>query len=328
MLSRKRHLLRAVATAVFGLTVVVSSPAAAEVDCLPDAVKAPIARPAAPHRAAAHRPVRKAAVHRPRAKAADAVVRKASAPHRTGKPKMRKLAHHGPAKSVRPQKAVARPVAAIGDATPVSAVAGIATARHAPLLHKVACPTRPVGPPMSILPGDIIEAANQLPFADALSEAPTVTGTDAVATAPDVEENLFPIAPLEQTREPGISFFFPPGGGGGGGSGGGGGGGGQPPTVFPDQPTSPFPPTNPTNPTNPTGGQPPIPPFVEPFVPGPPTVFNPPDEPKPPGWNPPGGGHPPGGGGAVPEPATWGLMIVGFGLAGAALRRRKAAAAR
>jgi hypothetical protein len=34
------------------------------------------------------------------------------------------------------------------------------------------------------------------------------------------------------------------------------------------------------------------------------------------------------GGGAVPEPATWGMMILGFGIAGASLRhRRKAAAA-
>ena len=32
-----------------------------------------------------------------------------------------------------------------------------------------------------------------------------------------------------------------------------------------------------------------------------------------------------GGGGAVPEPATWALMIGGFGLAGSALRRRRAA---
>ena len=31
-------------------------------------------------------------------------------------------------------------------------------------------------------------------------------------------------------------------------------------------------------------------------------------------------------GGAVPEPATWALMIGGFGLAGAALRRRRATA--
>ena len=29
----------------------------------------------------------------------------------------------------------------------------------------------------------------------------------------------------------------------------------------------------------------------------------------------------------VPEPATWGLMIAGFGMAGAALRRRRAVAA-
>ena len=33
------------------------------------------------------------------------------------------------------------------------------------------------------------------------------------------------------------------------------------------------------------------------------------------------------GGGAVPEPATWALMLSGFGLAGAALRRRKSLAA-
>jgi hypothetical protein len=36
--------------------------------------------------------------------------------------------------------------------------------------------------------------------------------------------------------------------------------------------------------------------------------------------------QPPAGGG-VPEPATWGLMIAGFGLAGAALRRRRGPAA-
>jgi hypothetical protein len=32
----------------------------------------------------------------------------------------------------------------------------------------------------------------------------------------------------------------------------------------------------------------------------------------------------PGGGGAVPEPASWALMISGFGMAGVALRRRRA----
>lgn len=32
------------------------------------------------------------------------------------------------------------------------------------------------------------------------------------------------------------------------------------------------------------------------------------------------------GAGAVPEPATWGMMIMGFGLAGATLRRRRTAA--
>ncbi|HEY9234280.1 MAG TPA: PEPxxWA-CTERM sorting domain-containing protein, partial [Phenylobacterium sp.] len=32
-------------------------------------------------------------------------------------------------------------------------------------------------------------------------------------------------------------------------------------------------------------------------------------------------------GGAVPEPATWAMMITGFGLAGAAIRRRRGALA-
>ncbi len=30
-----------------------------------------------------------------------------------------------------------------------------------------------------------------------------------------------------------------------------------------------------------------------------------------------------GGPGGIPEPATWGLMIAGFGMAGAVLRRRR-----
>jgi hypothetical protein len=33
------------------------------------------------------------------------------------------------------------------------------------------------------------------------------------------------------------------------------------------------------------------------------------------------------GGGAVPEPASWAMLIAGFGLVGAAQRRRKAVAA-
>jgi len=40
--------------------------------------------------------------------------------------------------------------------------------------------------------------------------------------------------------------------------------------------------------------------------------------------NNPGAAPPPSGG--VPEPASWALMIAGFGLAGAALRRRSALA--
>ena len=46
---------------------------------------------------------------------------------------------------------------------------------------------------------------------------------------------------------------------------------------------------------------------------------------NPPGRSPPPGGDTPGGGGGVipgvPEPATWTVMVVGFGMVGAAMRR-------
>ncbi len=122
------------------------------------------------------------------------------------------------------------------------------------------------------------------------------------------------------------------GGGGGGGAGGGGtggGGGGQPTT-----PTDPTTPTTPTDPTTPL--LPPTPPTDRPAVPGDPTVPTPGGggptvffDPDPPG----GGGKdpsdPPGGTvitTPVPEPATWAMMILGFGAVGYVIRRRRFAA--
>lgn len=56
----------------------------------------------------------------------------------------------------------------------------------------------------------------------------------------------------------------------------------------------------------------------------PPPVTTPTTEPAPPSMDPPPGNGPVG---AVPEPATWAMMILGFGAAGALLRRRRAALA-
>jgi hypothetical protein len=86
------------------------------------------------------------------------------------------------------------------------------------------------------------------------------------------------------------------GGGGGGAGGGGGGGGGNPPT---DTPTDNGPGSNPPG-SNPPADNPPV-------------ITNPgPDAPV----------------SAVPEPAVWAMMLVGFGAVGFALRRgRKLSAA-
>ncbi|TGX53519.1 PEP-CTERM sorting domain-containing protein [Sphingomonas gei] len=68
-------------------------------------------------------------------------------------------------------------------------------------------------------------------------------------------------------------------------------------------PTNPTDPTNPTNPTNPTDP-------TNPTNPTDPTGPTTPPDPGP---------------GAVPEPVSWALMILGIGMVGASLRRRRAA---
>jgi hypothetical protein len=135
---------------------------------------------------------------------------------------------------------------------------------------------------------------------------------------------------------------FGGGGLGGGGGGGSGGGGGQP--TDPTTPTGPTDPTNPggTDPTNPGGGNPPgpfnppNPPTDKPNLPvdlggGDPDPGKPNEFVKP---TPPVGGDEhntspvddPGHTAPIPEPATWAMMLVGFGAVGYLIRRRRIAA--
>ncbi len=88
-----------------------------------------------------------------------------------------------------------------------------------------------------------------------------------------------------------------------------------------------FPPVSAPGPFTPPPVAPP--PVVPPFKPPSPPVFPPPVLPPPPSniVSPPGqvGGPPPS---AIPEPGTWSILVLGLGLAGAAMRRRQAALAR
>ncbi len=126
----------------------------------------------------------------------------------------------------------------------------------------------------------------------------------------------------------GFGGGFGGGGGGGGGAGGGGSGPGSPdsgnvygtsgPSVIT---VDPVPPPGSPPPNSPPPGSPP-PNSPPPGSPAPPVEFE--SFPPPPGLPTPN----PVQIGAIPEPSTWVMLIAGFGLAGFALRRRRAGAGR
>jgi hypothetical protein len=254
-------------------------------DCIPGVVKvhAVTTHPRPHHKAPAHA-VRKAAHHRPHAKRV------------AGKKLVRNA---GPA--LRIQAAALTPLS-----TPTP------RAKPALLVRATACPAMPAAAAMSVIPGTIVRAANELPYANLLpAAAPAVTGRDASATEPNKpgagQDDLLAALTPGIPKSPGggmLGWGFPESGGGGGGGG-------------PEVPTAPGVPGGPTPPvvvTPPDGGDQPVVPPTGGDNPTP-LVVTPPTE----GGVPPGGGTPTA---AVPEPATWMMMILGFGLVGTATRRR------
>jgi hypothetical protein len=190
------------------------------------------------------------------------------------------------------------------------------------ILRPIACETHPATALMSPVPGAEVPETPQVLLAELAG--PPVAPAETAAIAPEVPAAIA-VAPPE---------FFPNIFGGPGGvplP------GGSPGVIIPGviSPGGPpvTPPVGPVEVTPPPVTPPVTPPIVTPIdttvtPPVAPPVIGPPPGPPgvetPPPPNVPGGpGVPPVGG--VPEPATWGLMLVGFfGLGGALRRRRRA----
>jgi len=167
--------------------------------------------------------------------------------------------------------------------------------------RSVECDTKPSI--QTALPPEAVPAAQRLLDEIAGPEGPPETPAPVELASAEAPVGGFP-----------FGLPFGPGGGGGGfvgGPGGGGGGGGQP--GGPGEPGNPGePPVNP--PVNPPVTPPPVnPPVTEPPV-------KPPVDPPP--VTPPGPGGPPPTS-AVPEPATWAMMIIGFFGLGGAIRSQR-----
>lgn len=278
------------------------APAVARADCQQSMSRIPsgMLAPAKP------RIVRTVAKARP----ATTHIRKAVAPHRTpAAHPVRRIAAAGP-----PHRPAAPHRVRVASQPPTLAMAAEAAATPAAyaLIRTTICENGPTAtePRLAMLRAPGLGAAPEAPLAEAVS-----TGNGAGAA-------------------PGV-FTFPTVGGGGGG-----GGGvllppGPPVTSTPTTPVQPPGPPVTTTPVTqpPVTGPPPVTPpgppvtVIPPDVPPtfPPPIFPPPGNPPltPPPGPPPGPpvGPPPG---PIPEPASWLLMIAGFGIAGAGLRRRRA----
>ena len=257
-----------------------------------------------------------------------------AAPNKAARPHRRQLlagaVHHQPhQRHIKRALAKASPRPEVKPAGPHTFAESSLEQQTIPVL--VARPTSCDKEPPVVL-ASLPPARAKTPAQVLLDEIAGPSGTPTAEPPTDVPEGQPGFPPAEDF--PGGGF---PGGGfpGGGFPGGGGpGGGGQPPVVppactpivpSPGQPPVVAPPVCPpiiTPPDQPPVGPPDQPPIVPPFVPPPenpqpqpPDIVQPPTPPdKPPG--------------AIPEPSTWAMLILGFFGMGAVLRARRAARAR
>jgi hypothetical protein len=292
---------RALALAVLCGVLVFPDGARAQ-DCVERMSRVPMASPAAPsapkYRAAM---MRSGPKPRPAAAARPRVVKASGPAVRKARP-VRKAAVHRPARKKAPiarRVAVAKPARVYPTPTPMPvAAARLATPLSYALVSATICETGPAAAPIA-------------PLRLAMARAPlepeaSAPGPDAGTFAPP-----FIVSPGPGDEGP---VLISPGTPGNPVS---------PPVAPPgEEPPPVFPPV-----TEPPTGEPPVtPPGEEPPIVTPPTVVPPIDQPPvfPPGVEPPIGppvGPPPTT--PVPEPGTWALMILGFGLLGARLRRRR-----
>ncbi len=238
---------------------------------------------------------------RPVAKARPQVVRASGPAVRKARP-VRKAVAHRPArrKAVARRVAVAKPARVYPTPTPMPvAAARLATPLSYALVSATICETgpaaAPVAPPRLAMARAPLEPEATTPGPDTGTFAPPF-----VAPGPGGEGPVL-ISPGTPGNPP-IPPIAPPGE--------------EPPTVSPPvtQPPTGEPPVTPPGEEPPTVTPPPVAPPID----EPPTVF-------PPGMEPPIAPPPVTPVTPVPEPGTWALMILGFGLLGARLRRRREA---
>jgi len=284
-----RKLAALALSALSGLTVF---PATASADCVERMSRMPMAAQAAPtprYRAAMLRAgPAPTGVKRPRATKAKATVRKAHVVRKAS-------AHRRPVKVARRAPRPAVVAAARPRPTPMPVAATeLATPLSYALISATVCENGPVAAPVEPLRLAMARA----PLEPETGVAVPDTGGDTFfpgVTSPDLPSTVSPgpggtdvvIPPVPPVEPPEVT----------------------PPVVTPPEVTPPDkPPLTPEPPiTTPPVNPPTGPPVVTPPT-GPPIVTPPTEPPVT----------------AVPEPATWALLIAGFGLVGARLRRRRA----
>jgi hypothetical protein len=300
---------------VLGIAAAALIAPAATADCFTYQSRSPVAGAAPPKFRAAMlrvdgpkktpsaRPARPKAARPKAARPTATTVRKAKATR--NRPSVRKASAPRPARKAGTQRAVVLPPKPWGLTAPGPTPFPIAqreidTPESVILITTTICESGPVLPPSPELletpppeteapPFQVFPPGGEPPFDD---EGGVTVFPPPVLPPPFVDEGDVTVVVFPPPEQPPVfppTVFPPPGPPVG------------PPTVTPPQ----TPPDTP--PVTPPPGPPPVPPVGPPVGPPPITPAEPPGPPVTP----------------IPEPSTWALMILGFGLAGAGLRRRR-----